>query len=253
MSRSPAPIIQVAETGSTNTDAMARAIAGTGLPFWLVADRQTTGRGRSGRTWVSAPGNLHASLALSLACGPATASQLSLVTGVAVIDAIATLERTGAVHPAQLKWPNDILIGSAKCGGILIETASDQSNYGLIAVIGIGLNVVASPDISCREVTYLGAHGFDATPKSMLAALTTAMDRALDVWNEGEGFAGLRQRWLDCATPVGTKMTINTGRAITEGQFSGLDRDGALLLRDTGGRIQRFTFGDVTLQSSVPA
>lgn len=250
MTPNPVPVIHLTETGSTNAEAMARATGGAGLPFWVVADRQTAGKGRSGRAWVSAPGNLHASLALRLTCGPATASQLSLVTGVAVIDALVALQPAPGM-PARLKWPNDILIAGAKCGGVLIETASEKSSNGLICVIGIGLNLVTNPTIQGREATHLGAHGFDVLPKSMVAALATAMDRALGVWNEGEGFTGLRQRWLDHATPPGTRITINTAPSMTEGQFAGLDLDGALLLKDSGGRIQRFTFGDVTLQSAV--
>jgi BirA family transcriptional regulator, biotin operon repressor / biotin---[acetyl-CoA-carboxylase] ligase len=244
-------VVHVAETGSTNADAMARASAGAELPFWIVADRQTAGKGRSGRAWVSVPGNLHASLAIQLSCGPARASQLSLVAGVAVIDALGTLERSTPGAAARLKWPNDIVIGGAKCGGILIETVADRKTGRLIAVIGFGVNVVSCPDMVGRDITRLNAHGFCVSPKSMLAALTTAMDSALTLWNEGEGFAQLRQRWLDHATPLGTKITINTGRELTEGRFAGLDGDGALLLKEPGGRIQRFTFGDVTLPGAL--
>ena len=135
----PVRIVRLVETGSTNADAMARALAGEPLPFWVSAGRQTAGRGRSGRAWESSLGNLHASLAIHLDCELARAAQLSLVAGVAVAGALRALAPDPRVaEPIQLKWPNDILIGDAKCGGILIESACDFRRKGLIAVIGIG-------------------------------------------------------------------------------------------------------------------
>jgi BirA family transcriptional regulator, biotin operon repressor / biotin---[acetyl-CoA-carboxylase] ligase len=108
--------------GSTNREAFALAEAGETGPLWIMARRQTAGRGRADRPWVSVPGNLHASLLIQLDCAPTAMPQLSLVAGVAVVDAIR--QATGG-GPAglRLKWPNDILIGPAKCAGILVETS----------------------------------------------------------------------------------------------------------------------------------
>ena len=239
-------IIEVGETGSTNADAMARALAGEPLPFWLTAERQTEGKGRSGRPWQSVEGNLHASLALHLACGPLEAAQLSLVAGVAVIDALA------AVAPGsrfRLKWPNDILCEGAKAGGILVETVSNGAGGGLVAVIGIGLNTASAPKIEGRATTSLAALGHAVSLKSIVAVLAQAMDIGLRLWNEGRGFDAVRHHWLDAALPIGTALTVHAGAATAEGRFAGLDTDGALLLQDLGGRVQRFTFGDVTLTS----
>ena len=248
MTSDTARVIHIAETGSTNSEAMARALAGEALPFWLAADRQTSGRGRSGRVWVSELGNLHASLAVGLSCGPAIAAQLSLVAGLAVFDAInAAMQRVGtaAAEPVQLKWPNDVLCGTAKCGGILIETATAGS--GLIAVIGVGLNLVSCPDFERRRVSSLSACGISVSPMSMLANMAEAMDSRLGLWNEGAGFAAIRADWLAASLPVGTEMTVNTGASLVAGAFAGLDTDGALVLAIAGGRRERFTFGDVTL------
>lgn len=250
MAVKPARTIHVTETGSTNGDAMARALSGEALPFWLAADRQTAGRGRSGRVWVSEPGNLHASLALRLSCGPAVAAQLSLVAGLAVIDAIGAAVHRAGTKPAerfQLKWPNDVLNGTAKCGGILIETAS--ARRGLVAVIGIGLNLACQPATEGRSVSSLAACRVVVSPKSMLATIAEAMDSRLVLWNEGGGFAAVREAWLAASLPVGTAMTVNTGAALATGTFAGLDTDGALLLATAGGNRERFTFGDVTLAS----
>ena len=243
-----ARIIHLAETNSTNTEAMARALAGEALPFWLTADRQTAGKGRSGRAWLSEPGNFHASLACAIRCPRERAPQLSLVAGVAVMDAICDLNPPSLkASTIKLKWPNDLMAGDAKCGGILIETASDPANCGLIAVIGIGLNLVSYPEIEGRLISRLTDVGAYAPPLIYLAAIATAMEKVLQDWNDGVGFAQIRARWLDFGPPAGTQMAIDTGAQRFKGTFAGLEAEGALLMQDTAGRIQRFTFGDVTL------
>ncbi len=110
------------QVGSTNREAFALAEAGEAGPLWIMARRQTAGRGRADRHWVSVPGNLHASLLTQLPSPSGALPQLSLVAGVATVDAIR--QATGG-GPAglRLKWPNDVLIGRAKCAGILIETS----------------------------------------------------------------------------------------------------------------------------------
>jgi BirA family biotin operon repressor/biotin-[acetyl-CoA-carboxylase] ligase len=112
--------------GSTNREAFALAEAGVSGPLWIMARRQSAGRGRADRQWVSVPGNLHASLLIDLDCPAMAVAQLSLLTGVATIDAIRRAAVAGSgVEPRglRLKWPNDILIDAAKCAGILVETS----------------------------------------------------------------------------------------------------------------------------------
>src|SRR3984885_10900926 len=130
----------VASTGSTNVDLLARA-ADSALPEGqvLVAEEQTAGRGRLGRTWTSVPG---ASLTFSVLLRPVTVPAgrggwLPLLAGVAVASAVRSVAGVEAV----LKWPNDVLVGDRKLAGILAE----QSPDGSAVVIGIGLNVAAAP------------------------------------------------------------------------------------------------------------
>jgi BirA family transcriptional regulator, biotin operon repressor / biotin---[acetyl-CoA-carboxylase] ligase len=244
-------IIRLTETVSTNTEAMRRALSGESLPFWVTAERQTGGKGRSGRTWVSEPGNLHASLAIAPGCEPARVAELSLVAGVAFAETVRALAATtpaADLAAIRLKWPNDLLVHHAKCGGILVETATDLSaDKRLVAVIGFGLNLVIHPSDIGQGATHLKAEGIDGDAHAALAKLAEAMDAALRTWDRGEGFAKIRTRWLQAALPRREPMRINTGDRTVEGTFAGLDLDGALMLRDTAGRIQRFTFGDVTL------
>lgn len=236
-------IERLAAVDSTNAEAMRRAHAGERGPLWVQADVQTAGRGRSGRSWFSDAGNLHASLLVTLALPQPMAYQLALVAGVAVFDALGA-----AMNPAppglRLKWPNDILIDDAKTGGILIE--SSAAGGTLAAVIGIGLNIAASPQGLDRPTTCLADHGARVEPAALLGAVADSMTRWLATWNDGRGFAAVREAWLNRALPIGERLSINTGSDHVLGTFAGLDPEGALLL-ESGGSVRRFTFGDVTL------
>lgn len=243
-------LVHLAETQSTNAEAMRLALAGETGPLWVLADRQTGGRGRSGRTWVSEPGNLFASLLISTSCAAARAGQLSLVAGVAVIDAIREAGAISAGTPLRLKWPNDILIGGAKAGGILVESSARAATPGLLAVVGVGLNLASDPPGLGRDATNLAAHGLALSPARALCFLAGAMDAWLKTWNEGEGFARIREAWLERAGTLGEPLTVHAGESIVEGRFAGLDPEGALLIAVEGGGEQRFTYGDVTLASA---
>lgn len=243
----PYRLLHLAETGSTNAEAMRLALKGEPLPLWVLADRQTTGRGRLGRIWLSEEGNLHASLALRLSCGALQASHLSLVAGVAVIDAIRA---AGGIRArARLKWPNDVLIEGAKAGGILVESSTGHRERELIAVVGVGLNLGSHPDVAGRPATHLAAQGVSCTPLDMLSRLAATMAGWLGTWQEGAGIADVRAGWLERAGPVGERIAVTTGSGLAEGRFAGLDAEGALLLADEQGATRRFTFGDVTLLS----
>src|SRR5476649_2929184 len=110
--------------GSTNAEALARARAGERGPLWITAKSQSAGRGRRGITWVSAPGNLYATLLLSEPSPPEHAPQLSFVAALALHDAVA--DCASALGPMlAVKWPNDLLLNGAKLGGILIEGESE--------------------------------------------------------------------------------------------------------------------------------
>ena len=205
--------------------------------------RCTAGRGRSGRTWTSQSGNLFASFVTTLDCPAAKAGQLSLVAGVAVVDAI---RRAGSVPGLRLKWPNDILIGTAKTGGILVESTSRPPHAGTIAVIGVGLNLVSAPDDLGRAATFLAQHGLALSPREALCFLAQTMSDWIGIWENGEDFARVREAWLDRAGPYGEALTVNAAGGPVTGSFAGLDDTGALLIDDADGRQLSFSFGDVT-------
>lgn len=220
-------------------------------PAWVIAERQTAGKGRSGRLWQSGPGNFHASFLLRPGCPVADAAQLALVAGVAAFDALddaADLRGVGL----RLKWPNDILIGRAKVGGILVESTSGGGADGLVAVIGIGINLVSHPKLEGRVVTHVGAHTTPPTPHALLHVLAVTMDKWLGRWKDGAGFSTIRQEWLNRAGAAGEELSVNAGGEVVTGRFAGLDETGALLLADEGGRTRQFSWGDVDLVGAAP-
>lgn len=232
---------------STNSELMRRAEGGAPSGTVVVADCQSAGRGRRGRSWLSsAPGSLTFSLLWRFS-GPATAlSGLSLAVGVAVAQA---LEGLGAAH-VRLKWPNDVLLerdgGFAKLAGILVELSSDRR--GTQAVIGIGLNLVR-PEGDLPQPAAGLAEDLATLPDRhvILAGLLLALAAVLDRFAAG-GFAALQSEW-QCRhawqdQPV---QLIDAGAVEGEGICLGADSDGALLV-ETPVCIKRFLSGDLSLR-----
>jgi BirA family biotin operon repressor/biotin-[acetyl-CoA-carboxylase] ligase len=167
-----------------------------------------------------------------------------------VIDAIRAA--AGGIEGLRLKWPNDVLIGQAKCAGILPECVSGADSRNVTAVIGIGINLAWHPADIGRPATHLAAHGVDVRPDAVLQALALAMQTWIDTWQGGAHFARVRAAWLERAGPVGEAATVDTGAERIAGTFLDLDGDGALLLRDAHGLQRKVTYGDVTLADPAP-
>ncbi|HUS96080.1 MAG TPA: biotin--[acetyl-CoA-carboxylase] ligase, partial [Hyphomicrobiaceae bacterium] len=236
MSDDPIPIIEFDQIDSTNSEAMRRAASGERGPVWFRSDRQITGRGRSGRAWSSPPGNLSATLMFVPGAPIEVLYQLSLVTGVAMHDAVSAAFIGNGKQPPpnlRLKWPNDVLIGNAKLAGILIESTSFGGK--LVAMIGCGLNITVIPPIDNRIVTRLADHGVAPPASEFLEILSQSISKWLRLWNRGQGFPGIRAAWLERAGNLGGPMSIQTAEGETRGRFSGIDPEGALLLADETG------------------
>jgi BirA family transcriptional regulator, biotin operon repressor / biotin---[acetyl-CoA-carboxylase] ligase len=220
----------VAETGSTNDDVAALAREGVPEGLWLRAERQTGGRGRQGRTWLSPPGNLHASTIVRLRPGDPPAPTLALVAAVALHGAIAPY-----VPSARIKWPNDILVEGAKLAGILLE------REGEAVVVGFGVNVAHHPEGLAQPTTSLTMLTIGApTALRLCERLAEAFAAGLRQWR-CEGLASLRSAWIAAAHPLGTPLATGEG----EGTFDGLDDSGALRLRLPDGRHRLVHAGDV--------
>lgn len=168
------------------------------------------------------------------------------------MDAIRMAVGTGNLTGLRLKWPNDVLVGNAKCAGVLSESYSKGDASGITAVIGVGVNLVWHPTDLGRPATHLAAHAAHVEPTVMLCLLAETMERWLGVWNGGAGFGQVRIAWLHRAGPLGEALTIDTGNERIEGTFLGLDSDGLLVVRDQNNLQRRLTFGDVTVASPGP-
>lgn len=245
--------IELDEVDSTNAEAMRRALDGARGPLYVRAERQTEGRGRSGRSWVVPEGNLAMSRLGVVGCAPAQVPQLSLVAGLAVHRAAAWAleggkEPSGPGGGLVLKWPNDLMLDGAKLGGILIE--GTQVGAVLMAVIGIGLNTTLAPEVAGRRTAALApAAPRMGSPRAFASLVARHLEEVLEQWDDGRGFAAVRAAWMAVASPIGTEMSVETPQGRIAGRFGGLDFDGALLLRDDQGGVHRYTYGDVTLAS----
>ena len=235
--------------GSTNVEALHLARQGEHGPLWITADRQTAGRGRRGRAWVSPPGNLHASLLLTQPTAAEHWPQLSFVAALAIHDALVDV----AAHLKPLlaiKWPNDVLLAGAKLAGILIEAES-----GLSAVaVGIGVNCAFHPADTDFPATDLAAAGAAVTPAVLFGPLSVKMLGRLAQWNAGQGFSTIRADWLARAAGMGESVRVRLAERELVGRFESLDEAGGLVLGLPDGSNRIIAAGDVFLEpSSVSA
>jgi BirA family biotin operon repressor/biotin-[acetyl-CoA-carboxylase] ligase len=228
----------VAETGSTNDDVLALAKAGAPEGTVVVAEAQTTGRGRLDRSWTSPP---RAGLTFSVLLRPELPvhrrTWLPLLAGLAVQEAVA---RLGAV-PARLKWPNDLLLGDGlgKAGGILAQ--SD----GAAVVVGIGLNVTTKRSELPPGGTSLAAEAAECTDRDpLLRAVLRALGTRYAQW-DGSAHSDLRPAYEAVCDTVGREVRVQLpdGGVLT-GTATGLDEAGRLLV-DTAAGERAVSAGDV--------
>lgn len=229
----------------TNAEARRRALAGEPGPLWIWSARQSQGRGRGGREWVSQPGNLFASLLIGLNCPLRVASQLALVAGIVAFDTIAKLIAYEGRSEVLLKWPNDVLLAGEKVAGMLLENVGGTNENRSVVVIGTGINLASYPENLPQPAVSLATYGMTVTPADALEALAASTLEWLDRWGEGACFPTIRRAWLDRAGPTGRPLTVRVGSQEAEGVYGGLDADGALRLLMPGGGEYRVTAGDV--------
>lgn len=227
---------------STNSVAQQHAAAGADHGTVVWATRQTAGRGRQGRAWSSPPGNLYCSIVLRPKIAITQAPQLSFVAAVALADALGAL--IPSVLPLRLKWPNDILLGESKAGGILIEAAADPAGRVECLILGLGVNLVSHPADTPYPTTDLRQAGAAVDVAELLSAFCSH----LVAWSErwlAEGFAPVRAAWLARARGFGGPIEVRLGHALISGRFADLDEDGALIVESPDGVRRRVTAGDV--------
>ena len=238
-------LLRLEAVDSTNAEARRRAKAGEPGPLWIWSARQSQGRGRGGREWVSLHGNLFASLLIGVKCSIRVASQLALVAGVVTYDTIAKLIAYEGRSELLLKWPNDVLLAGEKLAGMLLENVGSPIENRSVIVIGTGINLADHPENMPQPAISLGAYGMTITPADALEVLAATTHEWLTRWNEGTGFPSVRRAWLDRAGPTGRPLRVMINGDETEGVYAGLDADGALRLLTPDGFEHRIAAGDV--------
>ena len=223
-----------AELDSTNEEARRLGLTGETGPLWIMAARQTAGRGRRGRAWDTGAGNLATTLLITPERPRNEWPTLSFVASLAVagMGGWFTPRASGA-----LKWPNDVLLDGRKVAGILLE------GCGSALAIGIGVNLAHFPPDTEFPATAIAAHVTPPSPEDALAILAAAFVPWYERWCAG-GFAVLKQHWLVGATGLGAPIRARLSNEEQTGLFEGIDDSGALLLRQ-GEALRTITAGEV--------
>jgi BirA family transcriptional regulator, biotin operon repressor / biotin---[acetyl-CoA-carboxylase] ligase len=233
------------EIDSTNNYARALAERGEPQGAIVIAERQTLGRGRLGRSWVSPPYvNLYCSIILRPTLPPAHTPRITLTAAVALADAV---EGFSPVAPV-IKWPNDILAGGKKLAGVLTEAVSNSQRVEFV-ILGIGVNLNYSPDsmppeIRERATSLSVLAGRRVSREGFLRRLLQDLDRCYGILEE-TGFAALAPRWDARFGLRGRRVRVEMTDRTIIGRAIGIDADGALIIEAPDGGRQRIVAGDV--------
>lgn len=228
---------------STNDAALDRARAGDPGQLWIVADRQTSGRGRRGRVWVSETGNLFASALLIDPCEPMHLAELPFVAVTAARRAVAAHVARGDSR-VKIKWPNDLLVDGRKVAGILLESTKIADGRTAV-VVGIGINCKEAPAATETPATSLLACGCSVLPEMLFDDLAEALARMLATWETGFGFGAVRNEWLGHAVGLGGPIRVRRVDGEEHGIFEAIDTAGRLVLRTADGGRRTISAGDV--------
>ena len=216
---------------STNAEALRLVESGCVPPFVVLAEQQTAGRGRRGRKWVSPYAqNLYYSLVLRIEGGLRQLEGLSLVVGLAVMRAL----RESGVQGAALKWPNDVLVGSKKISGILLELVGDPGDICHVVLgIGINVNMQKAVEVDQQWTSMQLETGTSIDRNHLVARLGGQLQVYLDR-HKATGFAGLQEEWEQHHLWQARPVSLIAGTNRIEGVVLGVDRQGALRLNVDG-------------------
>jgi len=231
------------ECDSTNKVAANYIRLGLPSPLWIIAGTQSGGRGRRGRTWVSEPGNLYASLVFKPTLHPKDLSALPYVVALAVRD---TLIEFG-LPPIEVtcKWPNDILVNGRKLSGILIESSAKSVSELEYVIVGIGINLLHSPEETAFEATSLRAQlGQEIAVIDAVQTLASKMKNRLEAWTVAD-FEPIRDEWMSCAWGLGQIRRIYTATEAFDAKLIGLDDQGGLQVVQENGDKRLIVAADI--------
>lgn len=230
-----------AQTGSTNDDARALALQGAKEGTVVVAASQSAGRGRMGRVWESQRGGAYFSAVLRPPVAPSQAGPLALVVALGVARGLETL----GLRPG-LKWPNDLLLGSGKLAGVLLEMSAEADSVEWV-VAGVGINI-SQPDEPLEGASYVSDVVSGVGSAAVAAAAIDGLAAAYRQWLDG-GFGPLRAAWEQRSAMTGRDVAVSdmSGAVRAAGCVVGVDPEGRLLLSGPSG-VEAVVAGEVTLR-----
>jgi BirA family biotin operon repressor/biotin-[acetyl-CoA-carboxylase] ligase len=229
---------------STNAEALRLIERGQAAPFLVLAERQTAGRGRRGRKWVSPfAENVYYSLVLRIEGGMRQLEGLSLVVGLAVMQTLRELSIPGV----GLKWPNDVLVGQKKIAGILLELVGDPADVCHVVLgVGINVNMQATDEVDQQWTSMRLESGKVFDRNHLVASLGATLQRYLALHQTG-GFLAIQAEWEQNHLWQGRDVSLIAGVNKIDGQVVGIDSQGALRLR-VGGVEKVFSGGELSLR-----
>ncbi len=239
------------ELDSTSRRAMDLARQGAAENLWVLASRQTAGRGRRGRTWISPPGNLAASLFLKLPRGQQAPHMLGFVAGVALAQTVIEMTKAseegrqrGGDLGIALKWPNDLMMGRAKLAGILLENQALPDGSAAV-VVGMGMNVASAPRGLAYPVAALSQRLPGVSARMVFEQLGESWLEVFSLWNHGTGNAAVLSRWRALALGMGEPIEVAMQDRTVSGIFRNIDEHGRLVVETPSGKMDIITTGDV--------
>ena len=241
------PVHLFEQVESTNNIALEMARAEAGAGTLVIAESQSRGRGRLGKSWLSPPGTgLYFSLILRPRLEFNEIPRLTLAMGVAVCQAIS---QYCALTP-QLKWPNDILLNSRKCGGILAEAEFDNGQS--LVVVGIGINVSTpraafAPELRDLATSLQDHVSYPVIRGELLTVLLSEIEQTVFKMEKGE-FPAILERWQQLDTTRGKLLSwVAVSGRVVRGISLGPDKEGRLHIRDSEGKVHEILSGEVQL------
>lgn len=230
------------EVDSTNDEARRLAEAGASHGAFLWAKRQSAGRGRMGRVWVSEEGNLFVSVLLKPPVPRERLPELSFVSALAVLETLRPI--VGESQALRLKWPNDILLNDRKVGGVLLESFQGADG-AMWAIVGLGVNIEHHPDQVMFPATCLKESGVQiVSAKIVLSRFIHHFIQYYDIWME-EGFAPVRAAWRQHGWRLGEEVQVSCGEEKVTGRFEDIDEQGRLRLMLPDGARRIVSAGDI--------
>ena len=226
---------------STMDEARSRVLLGAEEGTVIVASRQEGGRGRRGREWGSAVGNVHLTYATYSTLPLSQAAQLSFVACVAIGEELCAL-----IPPTEIlayKWPNDILLNGKKVGGLLLEALTLPEKGKTAYLIGCGLNLKSSPEETRFPATSFEKEGIYLSLQDTVHSVASSLDRYISLWKK-EGFVPIHQLWMKRVARLGQTITFDCDEKTFTGTFEGITEEGLLILKSSQGRLELIA-GDV--------